>query len=165
MDIASSVKCLHQLGVPLVSYTQANCPRCNGTGFYYGVAFGSDGNIQTVTSANELMQQLQKILICKRKPSGYGFDYSIMTKVTSTTVDAVKVEVQRCILYLQSIQQKSIQQGYYIPTTGKIATIYYLTAVRDSVEPRQINIAIGIMTQSGQRLSPMLLSLQNKPGK
>lgn len=163
MDIASTVVCTHILGVPPTAYTQDKCPRCKGTGIYYGVAVdGSSGDVETVTGVNELMQQLQKIFLTRRRPSGYGFDYSLLTKVSPAALAAIKAEVQRCISYLQQLQQDSARRGYYTPTDARIAGIYYLQVGADSTDPRRVNISVGVMTQSALKLPPVLLSLQNR---
>jgi len=154
MDAKFKVICNHVVGSPLQQFTLVTCPRCLGKGFYNSYSFGTDGKMLVVSGVNKLSQQIQKILTEAKRPSGYGFDYSVLTGViTPSTVTAVKSEILRCIEYLKASQQQEKKEGFmYLPTEEISTTAQSITVLDASVnelDPRSLLINLSVLTVAG----------------
>lgn len=150
MDARFAVKCDHVVGVPAQMFILTTCPRCLGTGVYNAYSIGPDGKIVTVMGADKLAQQITKILVESRRPSGYGFDYGLLTGVIDqSSVTAVKSEVFRCMQFLKTSQTQEKLEGFsYIPSE-EIDTVSALEAFVDSADPRRINVSVAVITKAG----------------
>lgn len=154
MDAKFKVVCTHAVGIPVQQFLLTTCPRCLGKGFYNAYQFGIDGKMITVSGVNKLSQQIQKILTETKRPSGYGFDYSVLTGVISpNTLTAVKSEIVRCIEYLKASQQQEKREGFTYLPTEEISTdsraIAVLEAFVDQTNPRAVYINISVLTVAG----------------
>jgi len=154
MDAQFKVTCNHILGNPLQQFILLTCPRCLGKGFYNAYQFGTDGKIVTVSGVNKLIQQIQKILTETKRPSGYGFDYSVLSGVIApNTITAVKSEIVRCIEYLKSSQQQEKKEGFIYLPTEEISTngqsITVLDAFVTETDPRAVTVNVSVLTVAG----------------
>jgi len=72
-------KCDHWDEVSKKYYPLEECPRCNGTGFYFGsnndFYTEEKGNLKTVTGAERLKQEIILFLIGERGSSEYNEEY------------------------------------------------------------------------------------------
>jgi len=120
MIFGTQTLCDHIVGDPPVTYQIGLCPRCRGVGTYNGINFTSSGRVQRLNGFASLQLEIRKILITQKRPTGYGFDYSLLQSghfSGGTTPDAVAAEVNRCLNYLISLQQAAKAQGFqYLPT-------------------------------------------------
>ena len=152
-DVLMRKACDHRIGDPVEALIITACPRCNGTGFYNTLVF-SEAGLQMLSPAYSLVQSLQKILIEKRRPSGYGFDYTLLRSVISSdTLGAIRAEASRCILYLQKIQQNEAARGFQFSNTELIDSIDAITATQDATEPRRVYILASVSTVSGRAVT------------
>jgi hypothetical protein len=150
MDAKFRVTCDHKVGIPAQNFTLNTCPRCLGKGFYNAFSFGTDGKIVTVSGINKLSQQIQKILTEPKRPTGYGFDYSVLSGVIApNTLTAVKSEVIRCIEYLKSLQTQEKSEGFIYLPTEEIDSISVIDAFVDPTDPRAIFINVSVVTKAG----------------
>ena len=150
MDAQFVVKCDHVVGLPVQSFILSTCPRCLGRGTYNAYSIGNDGRIVTVVGVKKLVQQITKILTERKRPSGYGFDYSVLTGViTPGTLTAVKSEVFRCVQYLKDVQQREKLEGFLYLPTEEIGHIGALDAYVSSEDPRQVFVTVSVFTLAG----------------
>ena len=153
MDAQFQVTCDHVVGNPPQNFVLQTCPRCLGFGFYHASSFGMDGKIITLSGSPLLSQQIQKILTEDKRPTGYGFDYTVLSgTINSGTITAVKSEVLRCLQYLATNQQTEKQAGYQYLPTEEIANVSGVDATQDANDPRQVNVSANVVTVSGVNL-------------
>ena len=151
MDLLAQTSCNHIIGSPLVAYTSATCPRCFGTNTYGGLSLSSTGLLQTVSGADQLNQQIAKILTEALRPSGYGFDYSVFTNVIDpTTLDNLRNAVYQSLLYLQTIQQQAVQSGASYRADEQIQKIVSVSAntLNGDISSRTVSVWATVQTRS-----------------
>jgi hypothetical protein len=150
MDARFVVKCDHAVGIPSQNFMLNTCPRCLGRGTYNAYTIGTDGKIVTVSGVSKLSQQIAKILTEQKRPSGYGFDYSVLSgTITPSTITAVKSEVMRCIQYLKGVQEQEKLEGFLYLTTEEISTVNTLDAFVSAADPRQVFVTVSVFTVAG----------------
>jgi len=150
MDARFVVKCDHLVGIPAQRYLLTTCPRCLGIGTYNAYSIGTDGRVVPATGVTKLVQQISKILTEQKRPSGYGFDYSVLTgTITPSTLTAVKSEVFRCLEYLKNVQAQEKLEGFLYLPTEEISTISTLDAFVSPSDPRQVFVNVSVFTVAG----------------
>ena len=150
MELLGKNTCNHVVGNPAISYTLANCPRCLGKGVYGDVSFDNAGRLNILNNVLQLNQQIEKTLTENKRPSGYGFDYTLLSgTIDSGKTLAIKREVTRVINYLINVQQNEKASGFYYRTTEEIFSLDSVDVYQDPSEPRQVIIITNITTVSG----------------
>lgn len=151
MDAKFQVACNHIVGNPKQSFTLLACPRCLGSGFYNALSYGPDGKVVLVSGFNKLQQQIQKILTENKRPTGYGFDYSVLTStINAATITAIKSEISRCLLYLQGSQQQEKSEGFFYLPTEEIDKLLFVDVQINPSDPRGVFVTAQIQTISGK---------------
>lgn len=160
MDIKSQTVCDHIVGNPPTAYIIDFCPRCLGKGYYGGFAILSSGNLQTLSPSDSLIQAIQKILTENTRPTGYGFNQSLLTGVIDASkIQAVKNEVARCLNYLKFIQTQETLRGFQYNPQEKISKISNITVVKNTQDPRGVNVTVTVVTVSATSISTPLITL------
>ena len=127
-----------------------SCPRCLSNGFYNASSYGHDGKVVIVVGPNLLVQQIQKILTEEKRPTGYGFDYTVLSgTINSATITAVKAEVLRCLQYLSDSQQQEKLEGHNYLPTEEIQSLGGVDAFVPDNEPRTVIVNASVVTVSG----------------
>ena len=148
------VPCDHRIGSPLVVYTLQSCPRCQATGFYGGINYDSMGHANELTGVNLLAQQIQKILLENRRPSGYGFDYNLLAGVIDAgRIDAIKNEVIRALSYLKFVQQSEKARGFQYLPSEELFSIANLVIQNNPADPRSVSVSVDAISVSGSQTS------------
>jgi len=149
-NIKGEIKCNHRVGDPLQTFKLDDCPRCLGRGWYGGVGIDSSGKLILISGVDKLRQQVKKILIEDRRPSGYGFDYSVLTDVIDAeTVYRVKTEVIRCTDYLMQLQRRRKHRGFEYAPSEEIRSIKNIKVVQNPIEPRELIVTLSVISVSG----------------
>lgn len=152
MDAKFKVFCDHVVGDPPQQFVLQTCPRCLGAGFYEASSFDTDGHAVMLSGPLLLSQQIQKILTEEKRPTGYGFDYTVLKgTINQSTVTAVKSEVQRCLQYLSDSQQQEKLEGFVYLPTEEISTIEGVDAFVPDDDPRTVTVNASVTTVSGVR--------------
>jgi len=147
MNIKSINTCDHIAGTEATHYTRGACPKCNGSGILGDIDINNAGKINTVSNVDVLSLKILKILLEKKRSSGYGFDYSLLQDVSSVgIITSIKGEVVRCISYLQELQYRRERKGQFIKPQEKIRSIASLEVVNN--DPRSLKITVGVNTYS-----------------
>ena len=151
MEFKAKVICDHRVGSPVTAYVQGKCPKCKGKGTYGGVQYDNQGQVLKVSNVETLKQKIEKILIEDRRPTGYGFDYSLFRGyvIDDSTISAAKAEVIRCISYIRFIQQNEIRNGYFYTPSEELVGIKNITTSIDSLDPRKLVISVILRAKSG----------------
>ena len=150
MDAKFNVVCNHIIGLPAQGFLLETCPRCMGAGYYNAISYGTTGKVVTVVGFDKLSQQINKILIEDKRPSGYGFDYTILSgTITPATQTAVQSEVMRCIVYLQNLQRIERSRGFKYLPSEELSNTVSVDAQINPDDPRGIIVTLGIQTVSG----------------
>jgi hypothetical protein len=150
VDLNSQTTCNHIVGNPVVAYTITTCPRCFGLGTYGGLSFTPDGKLSTITTSSQLAQQIKKILTEKMRPSGYGFNTSLLAGVIDPSkLGALQAEVYRCLLYLQASQQAEIRAGHIYGGSERISSIGTVSVIQSSSRPTTVQVFATVVTASG----------------
>lgn len=150
MDLVNKTACDHRVGDPPVAYTLAACPRCRGEGEYGTLVFGNDGKIATVEQGGALKQQIEKILKENRRPSGYGFDYTLLTGVIDATkISAIKNEVIRCLQYLGTAQAREEAQGFNYTGRERLQRVQDVVVTQNTADPREVIVSVTVISSSG----------------
>jgi len=153
MDITGKIKCDHYVGIPPVNYLLKDCPRCLGTGEYGGFAPLDKGDVPVVEGVAYLKQSIKKILLEKKRFSGYGFDYDLLRGIGDPeSLLAIKREVKRCILYLKSAQQEDIKKGTKYASNEMIYDVRDIDVKFDLAEPRKLFITLNVIAVSGSNI-------------
>ena len=154
MDLNSQTSCNHILGNPEIQYTSSTCPRCFGTNTYGGLSFTPDGKLSTLNSSSQLSQQVKKILTEKMRPSGYGFNTSLLSGVIDRSkLDAIQAEVYRCLLYLQDAQRQEIRAGHVYGGSEQISSIGNVSVTQSKTSPTTVQVFATLVTVSGASIS------------
>lgn len=154
MDFNCQTICNHRVGDPEVQYTSSNCPRCLGSNTYGGLSFEASGKLSTLFFSDQLAQQIKKILTEGRRPTGYGFDYSLLSGVIDNSkLSAIYAEVARCILYLQSLQQQEIKAGHVYAGNEQIKALGSLTVEQSTTRPQEVEVYVTVQTMVGTPVS------------
>lgn len=154
MDLAGLNKCNHVVGDPLELYDLRECPRCKGIGYYGSVSLDSSGHINIVLAGEALRQRIRKILREKLRASGYGFNYDLLSNVVDTnTLKAIKADIIRCMEYLVTVQNQSIDDGVFFKASEILSRIQDLRVEQNKVEPRQVDIAFTAIAASGKDIT------------
>jgi hypothetical protein len=154
MDAKFQVTCDHTLGFPLQTFTLGTCPRCLGMGFYEASYYGGDGNVVMLSGIQLLSQQISKILTEEKRPTGYGFDYTVLGGVINPgTVTAVKSEVLRCLQYLSDSQQQEKLEGFHYLPTEEIERVNSVDAFIADSDPRTVIVNASVTTVSGKSVA------------
>ena len=157
MDILARNTCDHLVGSPPTSFLLATCPRCQGTGNYGGFVFDINGKITTLQLGPVLGQQIRKILIENRRPSGYGFDYSLFAGVIDPSkLSAIRTEVIRCLSYLRHVQQQEKAQGFTYNPQEELKSIVSVFVEQNSTEPRSVLVSAAVLSVSGTPASTVV---------
>lgn len=150
MDLLNQVSCDHRVGNPVNNYVLTTCPRCLGKGVYGGVVFGNNGQLVLVQGSPMLAQQLQKILTENARPSGYGFDYSLLQGVIDPSkLSAIKSEIIRCISYLKYVQEQSKARGFVYAPSEELFGIKEISIGNSPTDPRAVNVSVVVSSVSG----------------
>ena len=150
MDLNSQTICNHIVGNPEIQYTSSGCPRCFGTNVYGGISFTSGGKLSTVVASSQLSQQIKKILTEKMRPSGYGFNTSLLSGVIDTSkIGAIQAEVYRCLLYLQKIQAQEVQAGHIYAGTEQIGSVGTVSVIQSPTQPTAVQVFATVISVSG----------------
>lgn len=158
MDFNGKVVCDHIVGNPTQPFGIASCPRCLKRGWYGGVSYDAGGRIDTVSQTQALKQSILKILTESRRPTGYGFDYNLLTGVIDASkLPAIKNEIIRCMDYLKYLQKQQENQGYVYPLNEKIHKIKTLIVEQSPNEPRKVEISFSVITKAGASFDNVLL--------
>ena len=154
MDLLAQTVCNHTIGNPLVQYTSSKCPRCFGTNMYGGLSFTSGGKLSTVVASSQLSQQIKKILTEKMRPSGYGFNISLLSGVIDASkLGAIQAEVSRCLFYLQKLQTQEVQAGHIYAGTEQISSIGTVSVIQSPIQPSFVQVFATVITVSGASMS------------
>jgi|GEM_PF-2607760 hypothetical protein len=154
MDLNCQTACDHKVGNPEVQYTSSTCPRCLGNDIYGGLSFEPSGKLSTLSYSDQLAQQIKKILTEKRRLSGYGFDYSLLSGVIDNSkLSAIYAEVARCILYLQSNQQQEVKAGHVYAGSEQIQALSSLKVEQSTTQPQEVQVYATVQTVSGALVS------------
>jgi hypothetical protein len=122
-----------------------------GNGYYGGVAYTTGGKLVTVSAGSMLAQQIKKILTENKRPSGYGFDYTMIGNVvTPSTIPMIRSEVIRCISYLRFVQQNNKQNGFFYNPNEELDSIGTLNIQPASIDPRQVIVTVTVYATSGR---------------
>ncbi len=152
MDIQNQVTCDHRVGNPVISYEKVKCPKCKGLGVYGSIGFSGGGGVEFVKGPNMLVQQLKKLLTERRRSSGYGFDYSVLSGVIDDSkLMAIKNEIIRCLSYYKSLQQQNKLNGFYYNPDEEIYSIDTPSITQDSVDLRKVGVSLNVYSISGLR--------------
>lgn len=147
---AANVICNHVVGIPATAYILTTCPRCRGKGIYHAFNILQSGHIEFLTGVAALKQTISKILIETRRPSGYGFDYSILAgNPTGNFTDTIRAEITRVMQYLVDLQQQERAAGFRYLPTEEIAVIDEIDVERDTTDPRKYIVTVFLTTVSG----------------
>ena len=150
MDLLAQILCNHKIGDPEVQYLLSSCPRCFGTGTYGGLAFTPDGKLSTIDTSSQLSQQIKKILIEKMRPSGYGFNTSLLSGVIDVSkLGAIQAEVYRCLSYLQQSQLNEIKAGHIYAGSEQIDSIGVVTIFQVPNQPTTVQVSATVITVAG----------------
>ena len=150
MDLLAQTVCDHIVGDSGTPYTSSNCPRCFGTNGYGGLAFTSDGKLSSLTASSQLSQQIKKILVEKMRPSGYGFNTSLLSGVIDVSkLDALQAEVYRCLLYLQTAQQQEVRAGHIYAGTEQIGSVGTVSVLQSPTSPTAVQVFATVVTVAG----------------
>lgn len=150
MDARFVVKCDHLIGIPTQNFLLTTCPRCLGRGTYNAYSIGTDGRVVMASGVTKLTQQIMKAITERRRPSGYGFDYSVLSGViTPSTITAVKSEVFRCLQYLKGVQQQEKLEGFLYSPTEEISHVTALDAYISPSDPREVFVTVSVVTTAG----------------
>jgi hypothetical protein len=161
MDAKFKVICDHVVGNPSQNFTLLGCPRCLGNGFYNASSYGHDGKVVTVFGQYLLIQQIQKILTEEKRPTGYGFDYTVLTgTINAATLTAVKAEVLRCLQYLSDSQQQEKLEGHNYLPTEEIQSVGGVDAFIPDNEPRMVIVNASVTTISGASITATNIPLR-----
>jgi hypothetical protein len=157
MDLLGTVACSHDVGIPVVNYTLDTCPRCLGSGSYGGTSFSKDGNVAVVTGVPEVVQDITKILTENMRPSGYGFNYALLSGVIDPSrIDHIRAEAARCINYLINLQAARVRAGATVAANEQLASpVDSVTAYQDTTDPRKVVVSVVCHTVSGQLFSTL----------
>lgn len=153
MRVVNTVKCDHRVGNPIISYTQENCPRCLSKGYYGGIDFDFSGKISTVSNGEGLAQKIKKILTEKKRPSGYGFDYSLVINASVNKETIVRYEVSRCLNYIQNLISSEKSRGIKFNPSEEIQSIENIKVNINENDPREVIVYVTVITKSGTTLS------------
>jgi len=153
MFIKSKTNCDHRVGDPIISFTLENCPRCLGKGIYGGFDFTTSGKINRITGVEVLKQKIEKILVEKKRPSGYGFDYDLINTLPENAENVIRYEISRCINYLIELQKKESFYGVTRSSTEEIHSLIGADVVLNSAEPRYVTIYVYVLSTAGSRVS------------
>jgi hypothetical protein len=154
MDLNSQISCNHIVGDPIIYYTLSTCPRCFGLGTYGGLSFTADGKLSTIQASSQLSQQIKKILTEKMRPSGYGFNYSLLSGVIDVSkLDAIQAEVYRCLSYLQNAQRQEVRSGHIYAGSEQISSIGAVSTLQSPMQPTAVQVFITVITVSGASIS------------
>lgn len=152
-DILSRIPCMHKIGT--YKFTQANCPRCQGTGFYHDLALEVTGEVKLVSGSNRLLQDVEKALVDKQgthpEDSAWGSQlYNAITRespsltraqIVSSVIDALKR-----LRYLGQLEDME----YNLPVTEKIARqgIGDISVFTDSIDPRRVELRVVVVSEA-----------------
>lgn len=150
MDIINTVVCNHIVGNPPVAYIQEYCPRCQGKGYYGCITFSPQGGINFCSGVTQLVQQIKKIFTERRRTTGYGLDYTLLSGVIDDTkLIAIQNEIIRCLSYYKKIQQQDKLNNFYYNPDEEISSIDTPTLIQDSTDPRKVTISVNVYSVSG----------------
>lgn len=153
-ELQATAICDHIVGNPPVAYLQSFCPRCNGKGYYGGFTINPVGMLQSLTPTDSLIQSIKKILTENIRPTGYGFNYALLSGTIDTSkLQAIKNEVVRCLNYLKFIQNQEILRGFKYNPQERINSISSIIVIQDTQDPRNVNISATIITVSATKIS------------
>ena len=151
MDTAGRVICDHYVGVAAINYVLEDCPRCLGKGEYGGFSPSDKGDIPMIAGPDYLAQSLKKVLLENKRPSGYGFDFDVLRGIgDKESLQAIKREVKRCILYLKNAQQANKKRGVIYSTNEEIYDVRDISVNFDPAEPRRLDITLNVIAVSGR---------------
>lgn len=150
MTVKGKVTCDHIVGIPSVAYALSTCPRCLGKGYYGGISFNSHGKVSEIEKVEVIKQKVEKILTEKKRPTGYGLDYDLLTQINPySDIYLVKYEIARCLNYLISLQINEKKYGVVYNPSEEIASILNIDTVTDPVDPRVLNVYVSVVSVSG----------------
>lgn len=153
MFIANSTKCDHRIGDPVVAYTQNNCPRCLGAGWYGGFDFSTAGKLVEVKGVDAVVQKILKVLSEKKRPTGYGLDYDLLSSAGTDVTNVLKYEVYRCITYLIGLQQQEKMKGVEYNPSEEISVVDSIVVQKSATNPRMVTVSASVTTVSGLSVS------------
>jgi hypothetical protein len=141
-----------------VDYTLASCPRCLGTGEYGGFSYGTDGKLFTLSGVAQLSQQIKKILTEKKRSTGYGFDFSLLSGVIDAArLTTIQSEVVRTLNYLKALQQAEKLRGFVYLPSEEIDDLDSVRAIQDTADPRTVFVTARVIARSGRTASITVL--------
>ncbi len=160
MDLLAQSICSHIVGNPPVAYTLSTCPKCWGTGYYGGFSILPSGDLEQLPPADSLVQSIRKILTENIRPSGYGFNQSLLTGVLDVSrLQAVKNEVVRCLNYLKFIQNQESSRGFQYNPQERIDKISNVNVIKNLQDPRRVNVTVTVITLSSVKVSTPSITL------
>lgn len=153
MFIKSTTNCDHRVGDPVIAFTLENCPRCLGKGIYGGFDFTTSGKINTITGVEVLKQKIEKILVEKKRPSGYGFDYNLINTLPENAENVIRYEIYRCINYLIELQKKESFYGVTRSPAEELHSLIGADIILNPAEPRYVTIYIYVLSTAGSKIT------------
>lgn len=132
----------------------SECPKCSGSKIVKDIFIDNTGRIATVSGTEKLRQQIQKILLTLSGNNLYDTSYgSTLQSVIGQKINKYQA-AQLQFTILDSLNHlQSIQYANNVPSNEQIKSISQIDAIRDSVDPRQINIYITVLTASYEEVT------------
>lgn len=150
VDVKLRQICNHALSD--AQYTQSNCPRCLGKGYYFDIKFDTHGKVAVISQEDKLAQALEKILITERNHFHPEYAKNLQKWLGTLKLDEVKELIKYDIVNAVGVL-KAYQDsfpGTYSPRT-MIATLDAIDVTEPT--PDAIQYTIDITTVSGQQLT------------
>lgn len=151
-DLLATIDCNHKIDT--YTFTQNQCPRCNGTGRYHDLSIGNHGDLELVFGGKKLSQEVEKSLLNQvgtliddpywgselYRTSQTDDPSLIRAHIISSVINALK-ELKR---------QLDIEDNdFTLPSNEKIANkgIGDLQVLVDETEPRRLILRIVIVSE------------------